>query len=160
MRVTVHALTQPLQRRFYPRLNARSKSALLLATFRNISDMAPSTLDSVIQSLASVSIIPAGAVCHDPSTYPASWRQVLDANTSSPKSFSLLKTLVYKPKTGKSAVPVPVVAIAPDDAEIASSALAKKFGLKELRLASEDLLTEFFSLDKDSREFSACDGPS
>ena len=64
----------------------------------------------------------------------------------------MLKVLVFKPKTAKSATPVPVVVIARDDTETSSSLLGKKLSLKELRLASEDLLSEFFSLNKDSRK--------
>jgi len=72
------------------------------------------------------------------------------ANESTPKSFELIKTLVYKPKTAKTATPVPVVVIARDHTEINSAAIGKKLNLKELRLASADLLTDFFALDKDS----------
>jgi prolyl-tRNA synthetase len=58
--------------------------------------------------------------------------------------------LVFKPKTAKTSTPVPVVVIARDETETSSGALGKKLNLKELRLASEDLLKEFFSLDKNS----------
>ncbi|KAG2111806.1 hypothetical protein BD769DRAFT_1493834 [Suillus cothurnatus] len=81
---------------------------------------------------------------------PASWRETLLATSSAPKSFELIKTLVYKPKTAKTAIPVPVVVIAREETETSSSALGKKLNLKELRLASEDLLAEFFALDKNS----------
>ncbi|KAG1800638.1 uncharacterized protein BJ212DRAFT_1497976 [Suillus subaureus] len=81
------------------------------------------SLESVAQSLAGLSITP---------------------------SASLIKTLVDKPKTAKTAIPVPVVVIAREETETSSSALGKKLNLKELRLASEDLLAEFFALDKDS----------
>ncbi|KAG2063474.1 class II aaRS and biotin synthetase [Suillus decipiens] len=70
--------------------------------------------------------------------------------TLMPESFELIKTLVYKLKTAKTAIPVPVVVIAREETETSSSALAKKLNLKELRLASEDLLAEFFALDKNS----------
>jgi prolyl-tRNA synthetase len=110
-------------------------------------------MDPVIQSLASISIKHTGIVAHQATTSPATWSEALKAQTSTPKDFVLLKTLVFKPKTAKSAVPIPVVVIARNDAEINSSVLAKKLNLKELRLASEELLSEFFSLDKDSRMF-------
>ncbi|KAF8189290.1 hypothetical protein BJ912DRAFT_1105357 [Pholiota molesta] len=58
--------------------------------------------------------------------------------------------VVYKPKTAKTATPVPVVVIAREETETNSAAIGKKLNLKELRLASEDLLKEFFSLNKDS----------
>ncbi|KAJ7743190.1 hypothetical protein B0H16DRAFT_1562246 [Mycena metata] len=64
--------------------------------------------------------------------------------------FELIKTLVYKPKTAKTATAVPVVVIARDETETNSAAIGKKLNLKEMRLASEDLLTDFFALDKNS----------
>ncbi|KAH9983137.1 hypothetical protein BJV74DRAFT_887027 [Russula compacta] len=67
-----------------------------------------------------------------------------------PNEFELLKVLVFKPKTAKNATPIPVVVVARDSTETNSSLLGKKLNLKDLRLASEDLLSEFFSLDKDS----------
>ena len=70
---------------------------------------------------------------------------------NAPKSFELTKTLVFKPKTAKTAAVVPLVVIAREETETSSSALGKKLNLKDLRLASADLLTEFFALDKDSR---------
>ncbi|KAJ7623394.1 hypothetical protein FB45DRAFT_925519 [Roridomyces roridus] len=106
------------------------------------------TMDSL---LASLSITPAARVSHSETSSPATWREALAANASTPtNSFELIKTLVFKPKTAKTAVPVPVVVIARDDTETNSGALGKKLNLKELRLASEDLLTEFFALDKNS----------
>jgi prolyl-tRNA synthetase len=116
-------------------------------TFRTLSTM---SLQSVLQSLADLSINPTGTASHNATTSPATWREALDTNPASPKSFSLLKTFVYKPKT-KSAVPV--IAIAREETEINSAALAKKFNFKELRLASSDILTEIFSLGKDARTF-------
>jgi prolyl-tRNA synthetase len=108
------------------------------------------SLESVSQSLAGLSIIPSASITHAETNSPASWREALLATSSAPKSFELIKTLVYKPKTAKTAIPVPVVVIAREETETSSSALGKKLNLKELRLASEDLLAEFFALDKNS----------
>ncbi|KAI6139615.1 hypothetical protein EDD17DRAFT_1782533 [Pisolithus thermaeus] len=108
------------------------------------------SLETITASLANLSITPAATVIHAETNSPATWQAALQSVTSVPPSFELIKTLVYKPKTAKTAVPVPVVVIARDDTETSSSALAKKLGLKELRLASEDLLDEFFKLDKNS----------
>ncbi|KAI0340350.1 prolyl-tRNA synthetase [Trametopsis cervina] len=108
------------------------------------------TLESLTQSLATLSITPVASVSHAATTSPASWREALEASESAPKPFELIKTLVYKPKTAKTATPIPLVVIAGENTEISSGALGKKLNLKELRLASEDLLTEFFSLDKNS----------
>ena len=110
-----------------------------------------SSLDQVTQALAALSIKPTATISHVTTNSPASWRDALSTDTSSPKSFELIKTIVYKPKTAKNATPVPVVVIAREETETASGALGKKLNLKELRLASEDLLSEFFTLDKNSR---------
>ena len=59
-----------------------------------------------------------------------------------PKSFELIKTLVFKPKTAKTATPIPVVVIARDETETSSGALGKRLNLKEL-----------FAFDKISRMF-------
>jgi prolyl-tRNA synthetase len=106
------------------------------------------SLDFITQSLAGK--VPV-SVSHDPVDTPATWRDALKTNTSSPQSFELLKTLVYKPKTAKTAVPVPVIVIARDESEINTTTLGKTLDVKELRLAHEDLLQNFFALDKDSR---------
>ncbi|KAG6821860.1 hypothetical protein H0H93_014913, partial [Arthromyces matolae] len=93
---------------------------------------------------------PTSSITHAPTTSPAEWKEALIAHESTPKDFELIKTLVYKPKTAKTATPVPVVVIARDSTETNSTAIGKALNLKELRLASADLLKEFFSLDKDS----------
>ncbi|KAJ3760208.1 hypothetical protein EV360DRAFT_81404 [Lentinula raphanica] len=106
-------------------------------------------MDSVTKSLTSLSLN-STLVNHSSTNSPAAWRDALTASSDSPSSFELIKTLVYKPKTAKTATPVPVVVIAHESASVNSGAIGKKLNLKELRLASEDLLKEFFSLDKDS----------
>ncbi|KAJ3726308.1 hypothetical protein C8R42DRAFT_574634 [Lentinula raphanica] len=106
-------------------------------------------MDSVTKSLTSLSLN-STLVNHSSTNSPATWRDALTASSDSPSSFELIKTLVYKPKTAKTATPVPVVVIARESASVNSGAIGKKLNLKELRLASEDLLKEFFSLDKDS----------
>ena len=57
---------------------------------------------------------------------------------------------MFKPKTAKGATVIPVVVFAREETDTNSAALGKKLNLKELRLASEDLLKEFFGVDKDS----------
>ena len=54
------------------------------------------------------------------------------------------KTLVFKPKTAKTAVPVPVVVFALQSTQTPSPAIAQAAGVKEPRLAKDDLVTEFF----------------
>ncbi|KAJ7230734.1 hypothetical protein GGX14DRAFT_412050 [Mycena pura] len=108
-------------------------------------------MDSVAKTFASLSIKPIAHISHSDASSPATWRDALDANASAPaKPYELIKTLVYKPKTAKKTTPVPVVVIARDDTETNAGSLGKILDLKEMRLASEDLLTEFFALDKNS----------
>lgn len=124
-----------------------------VSSFRRLSSStSTNTMDSITQSLAGLSITPTATVTHAETSSPASWREAIKASPSAPTSFELIKTIVFKPKTAKTAATVPVVVIARDDTETSSGALGKKLNLKELRLASEDLLTEFFSLDKNSCE--------
>ena len=113
------------------------------------------SLDSITQSLASLSINPSASVSHAVASSPAAWREALEASESTPKSFELIKTIVYKPKTAKTATPIPLVVVARENTDVISGALGKKLNLKELRLASEDLLTEFFAVDKHARRYPA-----
>ncbi|KIJ38995.1 hypothetical protein M422DRAFT_60741 [Sphaerobolus stellatus SS14] len=108
-------------------------------------------MDRAQAVLSAASIVPKALVSHQSQDSPQAWSEALQsANPAAPAKYNLTKVLVYKPKTAKNAVPVPVVVVAADNAEVNSGALAKKLKLKELRLASEDLLKEFFGLDKDS----------
>jgi prolyl-tRNA synthetase len=113
------------------------------------------TLDSATQALAALSITPSDTVNHASASSPAGWKEALQTAPGGPKEFELLKVLIFKPKTAKGATPVPVVVVARDTTETSSSSLAKHLNLKELRLASDDLLSEFFSLDKDSCKLSS-----
>ena len=109
-----------------------------------------SSVNDIVQKLKSLSIEPRATIAHAETSSTATWKEALIASGSAPKTFEIIKTLVYKPKTAKTAIPVPVVVIARDETDTNSAAIGKKLNLKELRLASEDLLTEFFSLDKNS----------
>lgn len=55
------------------------------------------------------------------------------------------KTLVFKPKTAKTATPVPVVVFAMASTATPAGAIAKAAGVKEPRLANEALVQEFFA---------------
>lgn len=112
------------------------------------------TLHSATQALAALSIT-SDTVDHASASSPAQWKEVLQTASGGPKEFELLKVLIFKPKTAKGATPIPVVVVARDTTETSSSSLAKHLNLKELRLASDDLLSEFFSLDKDSCKLSS-----
>jgi len=114
------------------------------------------TMERTQKVLSAAAITPAAIVSHAAATSPQAWSEALqspNANPSVPAQYSLTKVLVFKPKTAKNAVPVPVVIVAADKTEVNSGALAKKLNLKEMRLASEDLLKEFFALDKDSCKY-------
>ncbi|KZT55210.1 prolyl-tRNA synthetase [Calocera cornea HHB12733] len=89
------------------------------------------------------------AISHSPSTSPATWREALESAKGVPESFELLKVLVFKPRTAKNVTPVPVIVIAREETETSSAALGKKLNLKDLRLATEDLIVEFFGVGKD-----------
>jgi prolyl-tRNA synthetase len=109
-------------------------------------------MDRTTSILSKASIAPHSVVSHDASTSPAAWRSSLsNSKPSAPESYQLTKTLVFKPKTAKNATPVPLVVVLREETEMNSAALGKKLQLKDLRLASEELLQEFFKLDKDSR---------
>lgn len=112
------------------------------------------SVDAVTQALLKLSIAPTATVSHAPTNSPQTWRAALEASAAAPASFELIKTLVYKPKTAKTATPVPVVVVTREATDVPSGALGKVLNLKDLRLASEDLLKEFFTLDKNSRELS------
>ena len=109
------------------------------------------SVESIVQQLQGLSITPSATVSHAAANSPANWREALEQSSSAPKSFELIKTLVYKPKTAKTATPVPLVVVAREGTDVISGALGKKLNLKEPRFASDDLFTEFFSLDKNSR---------
>lgn len=57
------------------------------------------------------------------------------------------KTLIFKPKTAKSAEPVPVVVFALASTATPTAAIAKIAGVKEPRMAKDDLVQQFFSVD-------------
>lgn len=123
--------------------------------YQPISSQSMATLDSATQALAALSITPSVTIAHASASSPAQWKEALQTAFGGPKEFELLKVLIFKPKTAKGATPIPVVVVARDTTETSSSSLAKHLNLKELRLASDDLLSEFFSLDKDSCKLSS-----
>lgn len=107
-----------------------------------------------------LSVKPIAHVQHEAATTPASWKDALTSAQGVPSNFELLKTLVFKFKqagqkaapTDGAVAPVALVLIAREstDTSLATSALAKKLSLKDMRLASADLLADVFNLDKDS----------
>lgn len=63
-----------------------------------------------------------------------------------------VKSLVFKPKTAKTATPVPVIVIALQTTQTPSGLIASAAGVKEPRLAKDELVQEFFSVG--AKEFS------
>lgn len=114
------------------------------------------TLETTLAALASCKIEPKGSLSHEPiTTDPSAWKSALQAAPSSaasvPSEYKLTKTLVFKPKTAKSAAPTPLILIASEETDTkATNAISKQTGLKELRIASDDLIKEFFGVDKAS----------
>jgi hypothetical protein len=112
-------------------------------------------LESSLAALAACQIEPKGSLSHGPTSDPASWKSALASAPSQtatvPAAFKLTKTLIFKPKTAKSATPTPLVLIASEETDTRNTnALGKQLDLKELRLATDDLITEFFGVDKNS----------
>lgn len=65
------------------------------------------------------------------------------------------KALVFKPKTAKTAVPVPVIVLALQSTPTPANVIAKAANVKEPRLAKEDLVQQFFNTTP--KEFSLGD---
>lgn len=57
-----------------------------------------------------------------------------------------VKSLVFKPKTAKTATPVPVIVVALQTTQTPSGVIAKSAGVKDPRLAKNDLTAEFFGV--------------
>lgn len=106
------------------------------------------TLDGIVQRLANLSITPAATVTHDPANSPQTWREALEASLFAPKAFDLVKIAAYKPKTAKTATPVPLVVISSEKCDYTVASLARKLNLKEPRHMADEPLLEFFTVDK------------
>lgn len=91
-----------------------------------------------LANLASLSI------SHQASASPDEWKIAVD-EAAKGDQYELTKVVVLKPKTAKTATPVPVVVVALSRTETPSSIVAKAAGVKEPRLASADLVAEFFN---------------
>lgn len=76
----------------------------------------------------------------------------LSLSTVSEDNAVATKTLVFKPKTAKTATPIPVIVFALQSTQTPSGLIAKSANVKEPRLAKEDLVQEFFNTS--AKEFS------
>lgn len=111
------------------------------------------TLDSVLSSLKSLSVASASVVSHAAASSPDSWKEAVSAAVNSATgNFHYTKTLVFKPKTAKSAKAYPIVIVAKLETETNTTALGKEIGQKEMRLAAPELLSEFLGATKDDGE--------
>ncbi|KAF8327228.1 prolyl-tRNA synthetase [Cantharellus anzutake] len=108
------------------------------------------SMADITSKLRALNLTHGAFVSHAPTTSPASWKEELTKTGNVPTPYQLVKTLVFKPKTAKNATPIPVIVIAREDTETNSSALGKRLNLKDLRLASADILQEFLGVDKDA----------
>ncbi|ORX33389.1 hypothetical protein BD324DRAFT_654183 [Kockovaella imperatae] len=96
--------------------------------------------NEIISRLQKLSISHPEVIEHAPVKGGAEWKAELDKVGHG--SVALTKTLLFKPKTAKTAAPTPVLVIALESTETPSSILGNHLNLKELRLASEDLIKE------------------
>ncbi|WWD01051.1 proline-tRNA ligase [Kwoniella sp. B9012] len=102
---------------------------------------AQAVTDSVIlERLKSLQISHPDVISHSPVKGSAEWAAELSTTVPTLASVGLTKTLLFKPKTAKTATPTPVLVLAKDSTETSSGAIGKLLELKELRLASEDLI--------------------
>lgn len=112
------------------------------------------SVDDIVAKLSALGISHAPVVAHEATNSPAHWNDVLskssDATASSPSSYTLIKTLVFKAKNAKTAAVTPVVIVAQQSTETSSGPLGKKLGVKDMRLAAEPVLAEYFGVNKDA----------
>ncbi|KAK4689110.1 prolyl-tRNA synthetase, partial [Tremellales sp. Uapishka_1] len=102
--------------------------------------MAAVTDSEIIARLSKLSIAHPEVVQHEAVKGGSEWKAALDKLGKT--DVGLTKTLLFKPKTAKTAAPTPVLVIALEETETSSGAIGKLLNLKELRLASEDLIKE------------------
>jgi prolyl-tRNA synthetase len=112
-----------------------------------------SNFESLTQLFQSLSFN-TSSVAHTPVTNPTEWTDALtQVKDQAPSEFQFTKTIVVKPKTAKTAPVTPVMIIALDNTQHNLSTLGKHLSLKEMRLATPELLEEFFKVNKDSSKF-------
>lgn len=106
------------------------------------------TLESISSSLKSLSIAATSVVSHAASTSPDSWKEAV-SSLATGANFEYTKTLLFKPKTAKTAKAYPVLVVAKNDTETNMTALGKEINQKEMRLAAPELLQDFLGATKD-----------
>lgn len=101
--------------------------------------------DSLVSSLQSLSINATPLTQQQAANAEADWASTL------PEGVIATKTLLFKPKTAKSAQPKPVLIVALESTDVGSAnVLAKEIGVKDIRAAQDDLWTEWLGAGKDA----------
>ncbi|KAJ2864881.1 hypothetical protein GGI22_001620 [Coemansia erecta] len=78
------------------------------------------------------------------------WAAALSSATGVPPKYQLTKTLIFKPKQPKSEPIAPVVVVARSDSATNAKAIGAQLKLKDLRFASDDVLSSIFNTQKGS----------
>ncbi|WWC60772.1 proline-tRNA ligase [Kwoniella dejecticola CBS 10117] len=115
---------------------------------------------TILERLKSLSITHPEVISHSPVKGSAEWSAELSTTAPNLSSTSLTKTLLFKPKTAKTATPTPVLVLAKESTETSSGALGRLLDLKELRLSSEDLIKSVFPSAASKDDVSALALPS
>ncbi|BEJ12307.1 hypothetical protein CspHIS471_0207670 [Cutaneotrichosporon sp. HIS471] len=102
--------------------------------------MAAVSDNDIIARLGKLSISAPEVLKHAAVSGGAEWRAELDK--AGKAGVPLTKTLLFKPKQPKSVEPTPVLVIAKEETETSSGAIGGALGLKDLRLANEDLIKQ------------------
>lgn len=84
------------------------------------------------------------SISHDEPTDNDHWTSLLKEKNDPGFDFDVSKVLVFKPKTPKSQTPIPIVVVALASTQTPSGIIAKAAGAKDPRMASADLISEFF----------------
>ncbi|KAJ2748293.1 hypothetical protein IWQ56_007501, partial [Coemansia nantahalensis] len=78
------------------------------------------------------------------------WAEALAGASGAPAAYTLTKTLIFKPKQPKSEPVAPVLVVIKDDTVAGAKDLGRELGLKDLRLAGEDVLADIFQTSRGS----------
>ncbi|KAJ1648485.1 hypothetical protein LPJ64_000182 [Coemansia asiatica] len=78
------------------------------------------------------------------------WAEALTGVSGLPSKYTLTKTLIFKPKQPKSEPIAPVVVVASSESETPPKTIGAQLKLKDLRFASDEVLTGIFQTAKGS----------
>jgi prolyl-tRNA synthetase len=96
-------------------------------------------MSSLSHTMKSLSL--GSSVTHAPTANAASWREAL-AGVDVPDTYSLTKTLVFKPKAAKDQASVLIVVVALDETATNAKQIASVVNAKEARLATAEVVKE------------------